>query len=136
MPSMLASEKGPTSPSPPLTRAAAPGFPRLVQLMQEAQLAGALQFRIQHPDEPAESSVLVFGPSEEPQIAAKGREIRKLLRLRPDLKEISVYYGGYFGNDNENRLANPPLLPSMLEIPSLIRGPSSYVTEGKTAHGS
>jgi hypothetical protein len=136
MPIMLDSVNGLNNRSSRLNRPADPGFTRLVQLMQEAQLAGALQFRIQHPDEPAESSVLVFGPSEEPQIAAKGREIRKLLRLRPDLKEISVYYGGYSGKDNEIDMATRSMLQIMLEFAALVRVPASDVTQGRAAPGS
>ncbi len=105
MPIMLDSVNGLNNRSSRLNRTADPGFTRLIALMQEGQLAGALQFRIEHPDEPSESSILVFGPSEDPQMAAKGQEIRKLLRLQPDIKEIKVNYGGYSSKDNEIDMA-------------------------------
>ena len=78
--------------------------------MQEGQLAGALQYRIEHPDEPGETSVLIFGLNPNPQITAMGQEIRSLLRLRPELKEIRVFSGGYAGKDDEIDLATRSML--------------------------
>jgi hypothetical protein len=42
----------------------------------------------------AESSVLMFGPSKDPQLAARGRGLRSLLGIKPDLRELKVDYGG------------------------------------------
>jgi hypothetical protein len=74
MPIMLDSINGLNNESNRLRRPADPRFTRLVQLIREGQLAGAIQIRIEQPKRGAESSVLVFGPSQDPQIAAKGRE--------------------------------------------------------------
>jgi len=136
MPIMLDSVNGLNNRSTRLNRTADPRFTRLIQLMQEGQLAGALQFRIEHPEEPSESSLLVFGPSEDPQLAAKGQEIRKLLRLQPDIKEIKVNYGGYSSKDNEIDMATRSMLQIMLEFSTLVRVPASDVTQGKAAPGS
>ena len=95
--------------------------------MQEGQLAGALQYRIEHPDEPGETSVLIFGLNPNPQITAKGQDIRSLLRLRPELKEIRVFYGGYAGKDDEIDLATRSMLQIMLEFSSLVRVPAEDV---------
>jgi hypothetical protein len=46
-------------------------FTRLVELIRESQLAGAIQIRTERPKDGAESSVLIFGPSKDPQLAAK-----------------------------------------------------------------
>src|SRR5271167_4427116 len=70
MPIMLNSINGLNNESNRLRRPADPKFTRLVQLMREGQLAGAIQIRIEQPKGGAESSVLVFGPSQDPQIAA------------------------------------------------------------------
>jgi hypothetical protein len=87
MPIMLDSINGLNNESNRLQRPADPKFSRLVELMREGQLAGAIQIRIEHAKGGAESSVLIFGPSKDPQVAARGRELKGLLGVKPDLRE-------------------------------------------------
>ena len=86
MPIMLDSINGINNESNRLRRPADPKFTRLVELIREGQLAGAIQIRIERPKEGAESSLLIFGPSKDPQLAAKGTEIKSILGLKPDLR--------------------------------------------------
>jgi hypothetical protein len=65
----------------------------LVELLREGQLAGAMQMRIERPKDGGESFVLIFGPSRDPQLAEKGREIKSILGIRPDIRELRVNYG-------------------------------------------
>jgi hypothetical protein len=88
MPIMLDSINGLNNESNRLRRPADPKFTRLVELMREHQLAGAIQIRIERPKEGAEASVLIFGPSKDPQMAARGREIKRLLGIKQDLREL------------------------------------------------
>ena len=69
--------------------------------MQAGQLAGAIQIRIEPGRGGAETSVLVFGPSRDPQLAARGRELKNMLGIRPELRELKVNYGGYSQKDDE-----------------------------------
>jgi hypothetical protein len=39
--------------------------------MREGQLAGAIQIRIERAKDSAESSVLIFGPNKDPQLAER-----------------------------------------------------------------
>ena len=93
MPIMLESINGINNGSSRLRRPTDPKFTRLVELMQEGQLASTIQIRIEPSKSGAESSVLVFGPSKDPELAARGREIKSLLGIRPDLRELKVNYG-------------------------------------------
>src|SRR4029077_14986721 len=87
MPIMLDSINGLNNESNRLRRAADPKFTRLIELMRQGQLAGAIQIRIERPKEGAESSVLIFGPSKNPQLAARGGELKSILGIKPDLRE-------------------------------------------------
>jgi hypothetical protein len=82
MPIMLDSINGLNNESNRLRRPADPRFIRLVELMREGQLAGAIQIRIERPTS-AESSVLIFGPSKDPQLAARGMELKSILGIKP-----------------------------------------------------
>jgi len=135
LPIMLDSINGINNESAWLKRPADPRFGRLVELIREAQRAGALQIRIEHPKEGAESSVLVFGPSKDPDIAAKSRELRNLLGLRSDIKEIQVYFGGYSGKDTEIDMTTRSMLQILQQFAATVRVPESDVAEGRASTG-
>jgi len=116
-------------------RPADPRFARLTALMREAQLTGTLQFRIERPKGGPETSVVVFGPSRDPQVASKGQEIRSLLGLRPDARELNVYYGGYSGKNDEIDMTTRSMLQIMLELSAIVRVPESDVAQGRAAPG-
>jgi hypothetical protein len=132
MPIMLDSINGIYNESTYYGRPADPRFVRLVRLMREIQLAG-IQIRIERPKGGPESSVLVFGPSKDPQIVAKSQEIRNLLGLKPNLSQVQVHYGGYSGKDNEIDMITRSMLQIMFEFAAVVQVPESDVAEGKTA---
>jgi hypothetical protein len=78
--------------------------------MQEGQLAGAIQNRIEPSKSGAESSVLIFGPSKDPALATKRREIKSILGIKPELRELRVKYGGYSGRDDETDMMTRSML--------------------------
>ena len=135
MPIMLDSINGLNNESNRLRRPADPKFTRLVELMREGQLAGAIQIRIERPKEGAESSVLIFGPSKDPQLAARGRELKSILGIKPDLRELRVNYGGYSGRDDEIDMMTRSMLQIMLEFAAVVQVPEADVVHGKATPG-
>jgi hypothetical protein len=119
-----------------MNRPGDPRFLRLVQLLRDQQLTGAVQVRIERGKGDAETSLIVFGPSKDPEAAAKSREIRSILGLKPDLQELKVFYGGYSGKDDEINMQTRSMLQIMLELAAIVQVPASDVTEGKAAPGS
>ena len=79
--------------------------------------------------------MLVFGPSKDPELAAKGREIKSLLGIRPDLRELKVNYGGYSGRDDEIDMMTRSMLQIMLEFAAVVQVPQSDVEQGKALPG-
>jgi len=135
MPIMLDSINGLNNGSNRLRRLADPNFTRLVELIREGQLAGAIQIRIERPKDGGESSVLIFGPSKDPQLADKGREIKSILGIRPDLRELKVNYGGYSGRDDEIDMMTRSMLQIMLEFAAVVQVPEADVVDGKATPG-
>ncbi len=135
MPIMLDSINGLNNESNRLGRPADPKFVRLVHLLREAQIAGAIQIRIERAKGGAESSALIFGPTKDPKLAAKGRELKSILGIRPDLRELRVNYGGYSGRDDELDMMTRSMLQIMLEFAAVVQVPHSDVVEGKAAPG-
>jgi len=112
-----------------------PGFARMVQLLRELQLAEAVQVRIERPKADSESTILVFPRSENPDAAAKSAEIRRILHLKPGLRELSVYYGGYSGKEDEISMITRSMLQIMLELSAIVQLPASDMASGKAAPG-
>jgi hypothetical protein len=135
MPIMLDAINGINSESNRLRRPADPKFTRLVELVREGQLAGAIQIRIERPKDGAESSVVIFGPSKDPQLAAKSTEIKNILGIQPDLRELKVFYGGYSGRNDEIDMMTRSMLQIMLEFAAVVQVPESDVAQGKATPG-
>jgi len=135
MPIMLDSINEVNNGSNRQRRLADPNFTRLVELMREGQLAGAIQIRIERPKDGAESPVLIFGPSKDPQLATRGREIKEILGIKPDLRELKVNYGGYSGRGDEIDMMTRSMLQIMLEFAATVQVPESDVVQGKATPG-
>jgi len=117
-------------------RPADPKFIRLGQLIRELQSAGALEVRISRPKDAAETSVIVFrSRSDDLEVESKRREIAEILGLKPDLQEISVYFGGYSGKDDEIAMQTRSMLQIMLELGFLMQLPATDVKEGRAFPG-
>jgi hypothetical protein len=105
----------------------------LVELVREAQLAGGLQFRIEQPKDGSETSLIVFGPSKDPQVAAKAQEIRRIVGLRQGIHAFKVNYSAYSGKDDEIDMIARSALQIMIELARTVRVPEADVAQGKTA---
>jgi hypothetical protein len=79
--------------------------------------------------------VFIFGPSKDPQLAAKGSELKTLLGLKPDLRELRVNYGRYSGRDDEIDMMTRSMLQIMLEFAAIVQVPQSDVVQGKATPG-
>jgi len=136
MPLVLDSINGVTNESRRgMRRAADPRFTRLVELLTELQLSGSVETRIERAKEGGETSLIIFGPSADPQIEAKREEIRGILGLKPGSREIRVYYGGYSGKGDEIALMTRSMLQVMLELAVVVQVPETDVTAGRAAPG-
>jgi hypothetical protein len=92
-----------------------PRFERVAQLIREQQLAEAFQVRMEHLNKGAETSLITFPPTNDPQAEAQAQALRGLLGLRPGLERFQVYYGGYSGRDDEISMVTRSMLQVMLE---------------------
>lgn len=68
-------------------------------------------------------------------LAAKGRETKSILGLKPVLRELKVTYGGYSGRDDEIDMMTRSMLQIMLEFTATVQVPKSDVVQGKATPG-
>lgn len=113
-------------------RAADPRFVRLGKLINEMQVAGALEVRILRPKDAAETSVMIFRPgTRSAALEANRREIAEILGLDPTPDEINVFYGGYSGRPDEIAMLTRSMLQIMLELGFLADVPAGDIAEGR-----
>ncbi len=134
IPIMLDSVNGLNNGSTRRRQPADPRFTRLVRLVSEGQLANTIDIRIEHPKGGPETSLMIF-PLNDPAAVARRREIAKLLGLKPDLREVKVYYGAYSGKDDEIDMKTRSMLQIMMEFAAMVQVPGSDVAEGRAAPG-
>jgi len=120
-----------------MNRTIDPDFARLVQLLREAQLADAVQIRIERAKgSDSESAILVFPHREDAQLEAARAEIGSILHLKPGVRELDVYYGGYSGKNDEIAMMTRSMLQIMLELGAIVQVPEADVTSGRAAPGA
>jgi hypothetical protein len=112
-----------------------PQFTRLVALLRQAQLAQAIQIRVESPKLGAPANMITFPPTQDPEISAEGREIRKILGLDPKAREFRVYYGGWAQKSDEIDMMTRSMLQIMLELAVSVRVPAQDVATGRAAPG-
>jgi len=135
MPMMISSINGLSNGSNRLKRSAEAGFARLVKLVGEAQLADSIEFRIEKPKDGAESSLLMFPPRKDAAALARREEFAKLLGLKPDLREVKVYYGAYSGKGDSIDMKTRSMLEIMLEFAATVQVPETDVAGGRASPG-
>ena len=109
-----------------------PRFYRVVTLLRQIQKSGAVGMRIVK-EGAKETTVLFFHRQNiAPEIEAARREVRQLLGLSLEAKEIEVTYGLQPQNDQEIAMLTRSMLHIMIELATQIDVPPQHVAEGRT----
>jgi hypothetical protein len=112
-------------------RAADPQFYPLIEKMRKVQLSGAIGMRVKETAD-GMATLWVFRQHPSPQTEADVGEIRKILGLDPETKEISVVYSSVASNDKEIALLTRTMLEILIDLGSYIHVPASSVEERRT----
>ena len=114
------------------TGAAEPEFVRVLQLMREVQLAGAVGMRLQEDKEKDTTAVMFFRRENmSPDIMDKLAEIRRLLKLPEDQHQFKLIYSSAAGGDGELSVGSRSMLQIMLAFASYVDVPESDTKEGR-----
>lgn len=105
-----------------------PDFYRLITLMRSAQLSSAFGLRTQKINDKL-STLFMIRDAANPEVSTWSHEIRSLLKLNPDVEELSVVYGSVGSNDHEVALLTRSVLDVLVELASFIEVPFEDVTE-------
>jgi hypothetical protein len=111
-------------------READPEFLRALELMREVQAAGAFGMRVEQ-DKIKGSTGVVFFRREDvpPEIARKGAEIRRLLKLDPDMQKFKLTYSPVGGEADELAVNSRSMLQIMQAFASYVDVPEAHLKD-------
>ena len=114
------------------TGVAEPEFVRVLQLMREVQLAGAVGMRVLESKEKDTAAVIFFRRENiSPEIMDKMVEIRRVLKLPEGQHQFKLIYSSAAGRDGELSVGSRSMLQIMLAFASYVDVPESDVKEGR-----
>jgi hypothetical protein len=113
-------------------READPEFIRVLQLMREVQVAGAVGMRVLENKDKTTTAVMFFRRENlSPEMLDKTLEIRRLLKLPPDQKQFNLIYSPTAGGDGELGVGSRSMLQIMQAMASYTEVPEADVKEGR-----
>ena len=113
-----------------VVREADPDFQRVLTLLHDVQAAGAFGMRVEE-DKIKGSTGVVFFRREDvpPDIAEKAAEIRRLLRLSPELQKFTLIYSPMRGTENELAVNSRSMLQIMQAFASHVDVPEAHLKD-------
>lgn len=113
-----------------------PKFMRVLQLMREIQLSGAVAMRIKQDNSNQQTTLLTFRSKNiPPEVLEDIHELRSLLKLDPDAEEIKLVFGANSTGDREVAMVTRSMLQQMTTMASQVEVPAEDVKEGRATPG-
>jgi hypothetical protein len=113
-------------------RSADPEFYSLIEKMRQIQSAGAIGMRFIK-KEKEEATFMVIRGERDPAVEALSGEVRKILGLDPNAKEVNVVYGAVSRDDKEIAILTRSLLQVIVDLSADIEVPSAHVEEKRVS---
>jgi hypothetical protein len=115
-----------------VVREADPEFMRVLQLMREVQVAGAVGLRVQENKDKTTTAVMFFRRDNlPPEMLDKLAEIRRLLKLPADQHQFNLVYSPVAGEDNELGVGSRSMLQIMGAMASYTDVPEADLKDGR-----
>jgi hypothetical protein len=113
-----------------VVRAADPEFIRVLELLREVQIAGAVGMRVEEDKAKGSTAVLFFRREDVPaEIREKMAEIRRLLKLSADQEKFTLVYSPMRGADHELTVNSRSMLQIMGAFASYLDVPPAHLKE-------
>jgi hypothetical protein len=111
-------------------READPDFARVLVLLREVQAAGAFGMRVEEDKAKGSTGVIFFRRDDvAPDIAEKGAEIRRLLKMSPDREKFLLTYSPARGADDELAVNSRSILQMMQAFASRLDVPEDHLKD-------
>ncbi len=112
------------------TREADPAFARALELLRQVQAAGAFGMRVEEDKAKGSTAVVFFRRDDVPtDVAEKGAEIRRLLKLSGEGQKLTLSYSPVRGAENELAVNSRSMLQIMSAVASFIEAPEAHLED-------
>ena len=112
-------------------------FLRVLELLRQIQLSGAVSLRVQQDAQKQETTVLTLRATDiSEQTLADIRELRRLLHLSQDATDFKLAFGAVAGSDREVAVLTRSLMHIMATVSAYVEIPAEDVTQGRAAPGA
>ncbi|MGO8836239.1 MAG: hypothetical protein ACLQAH_04740 [Limisphaerales bacterium] len=113
-------------------READPEFVRVLQLLREVQMAGAVGMRVEENKDKTETAVMFFRRDNlPPDLLDKLGEIRRLLKLPEGQQQFNLVYSPVLGSTNELAVGSRSMVQIMIAMASYADVPESDLKDGR-----
>jgi hypothetical protein len=114
-----------------------PRFLRVLQLLREVQLSGAIGMRVRKegPAGSAGTLLVVRSRNIAPELLERGRELRTLLGLDAEAENFTLAFGATPQNDEEIAVITRSVLQIMMALSMGVDVPEADVAEGRAVKG-
>ena len=113
-----------------------PRFMRVLQLMREIQLSGAVAMRIKQDKDSQQTTLLTFRSKDiSPEVLDDIHELRQLLGLDPDAGEIKLVFGSGAANDREVAMITRSMMQLMATMSTQVEVPAEDLAQGRATPG-
>ena len=111
-------------------READPEFIQALELLRDVQNAGAFGMRVEEDKAKVSTGVVFFRRDDvSPEIAAKGAELRRLLKLPADQQRFALSYSPMRGGENELAVNSRSMLQIMQAYASFVDVPEDHLKD-------
>jgi hypothetical protein len=111
-------------------------FLRALALLRRIQLSGAVGLRVRQDSQNQQTTLLSFrGKNIAPEVVEDSRELRRLLKLDPDVEEFRLVFGATAQDDKEVAVLTRSILQQMGTMASQVDVPAEDVIQGRAPAG-
>jgi hypothetical protein len=111
---------------------ATPEFRRVTQILRQAQLSGRVGMRVEVSKDKKESLVMfLHDPGLDPTLSAELAELRRLLRIQADQKELRVVFGATPRAPNEIAMVTRSVYRILANLSSYVQVPEEHLAAGR-----
>ena len=110
-------------------------FVRVLQLMREIQQIGGVSMGVKRGESGSPSVVMVIRHHPSPEVAAKGKELRGLLKLDEKAEEFTLAFGSVPRNNTEIAVTTRSVMLIMMAMALGVDVPETDVQQGRAMPG-
>lgn len=116
----------------PEVQPASPDYVRIVQVLRKAQMSGHVGMRVEVDKDKNQSMVLLIRDEDiDPELAAELNDVRKMLHMDQNTRQVRVVYGATRGGPNEITMQTRSIYRVLTMLSTGVDVPGEHLAQGR-----